>query len=316
MVLITTSAIALQKALQGDTHYQYQKTIVLKEDCFFWSQEIFWHLPHILSNNASGAVLMKRKRILLVLAGSWVMAGVLCLAYSLYHHSLYEQSLEIFSDLPQDEAAEYMAEEFPGSGETEGIPVSGEEEPDEWGKQIALTFDDGPHPVYTKKLLDGLRERNVKATFFLIGDSITGNEELIQQMQKDGHLIGNHTSSHVQLSKKTTKEAREEIRRTNQRILEVTGKEPVYIRPPFGSWSEELETMVPMTVVLWDVDPLDWKVQDQDKVVRHVLKYVEDGDIILLHDVYETSVDAALEIIDTLSCQGYNFVTAEELLID
>ena len=85
---------------------------------------------------------MKRKIILLVLAGSWVMAGVLCLGYSLYHHSLYEQSLEIFSDLPQDEATEYMAEELPGTGETEGIPVSGEEEPDEWGKQIALTFDD------------------------------------------------------------------------------------------------------------------------------------------------------------------------------
>lgn len=196
------------------------------------------------------------------------------------------------------------------------IPVSGEEDPGEFGKQIALTFDDGPHPVYTKKLLDGLRKRNIKATFFLIGDSITGNEELVKQMQEDGHLIGNHTASHVQLSEKSPEMARGEIVRTNQKILEVTGQEPEYIRPPFGSWSEELENTVPMTVVLWDVDPLDWKVQDQDKIVRHVLKYVEDGDMILLHDVYETSVDAAFEIIDTLRCQGYNFVTAEELLIE
>lgn len=184
------------------------------------------------------------------------------------------------------------------------------------GKEIALTFDDGPHPVYTLKLLQGLRERGVHVTFFLIGDSIDGNEDIIRQMKEDGHLIGNHSQSHTQLTKEKAAAVCEEINRTNQKIYNITGEIPSYIRPPFGSWSEELECLVPMTVVLWTIDPLDWKVQDKDKVVSYVIRRVDDSSIILLHDVYDTSVDAALEIIDTLSQQGYNFVTVDELLID
>lgn len=183
-------------------------------------------------------------------------------------------------------------------------------------KQIALTFDDGPHSRYTMELLEGLRKRGVQATFFLIGDSVTGNEEIIRRMHEDGHLIGNHSLTHTQLTKEKAAEACEEINRTNQKIYEITGEMPSYIRPPFGSWSEELECLVPMTVVLWDIDPLDWKVQNKQKVVRHILNHAEDGSIILLHDVYETSVEAALEVIDTLSQEGYNFVTVDEMLID
>lgn len=183
-------------------------------------------------------------------------------------------------------------------------------------KLAALTFDDGPHPVYTKRLLDGLKKRNVKATFFLIGASIDGNEEIVRQMKEDGHLIGNHSHTHVQLTAEDTAKACEEIDMTNQKIFEITGEYPTYIRPPYGSWSEELECMVPMTVVLWDIDPLDWKYQSSQRVVKHILKYVEDNSIILLHDVYGSSVDAALEVIDTLTAQGYTFVTVDELLID
>ncbi|PNV60058.1 peptidoglycan N-acetylglucosamine deacetylase [Clostridium sp. chh4-2] len=183
-------------------------------------------------------------------------------------------------------------------------------------KLVALTFDDGPHPVYTKRLLDGLKKRNVNATFFLIGASIEGNEEIVRQMKEDGHLIGNHSHTHVQLTAEDTQKACEEIDMTNQKIFEITGEYPTYIRPPYGSWSEELECMVPMTVVLWDIDPLDWKYQSSQRVVKHILKYVEDNSIILLHDVYGSSVDAALEVIDTLTAQGYTFVTVDELLID
>lgn len=183
-------------------------------------------------------------------------------------------------------------------------------------KQIALTFDDGPHAVYTPRLLDGLRERNVRASFFLIGNSIDGKEEIIKQMQEDGHLIGNHSQTHIQLTGEAAAKACEEINRTNEKIYEITGEYPMYIRPPFGAWSDELECLVPMTVVLWNVDPLDWKIQNKDRIVRHVSKKAEEGSIILLHDVYGTSVEAALEIIDTLTRQGYNFVTVDELLID
>lgn len=183
-------------------------------------------------------------------------------------------------------------------------------------KYIALTFDDGPHKIYTPKLLEGLRERGVHVTFFLIGQNIDGNEDIIRQMKADGHLIGNHSQNHIQLTKEQTKEACDQINRTNEKIKSITGEMPAYVRPPFGSWSEELEGMVPMRVVLWSVDPLDWKTQNKNRIVRHIVSHAEDGSIILLHDVYETSVEAALEVIDTLSAEGYNFVTVDELLID
>lgn len=183
-------------------------------------------------------------------------------------------------------------------------------------KTVALTFDDGPHPVYTPKLLAGLKERGVHVTFFLIGQNIDGNEDIIRQMKEDGHLIGNHSQNHMQLTREQTKEACDQINRTNEKIKSITGQTPEYVRPPFGSWSEELECIVPMKVVLWNVDPLDWKTQNKNRIVRHIINHVEDGSIILLHDVYDTSVDAALEVIDTLSLEGYNFVTVDELLID
>ena len=184
------------------------------------------------------------------------------------------------------------------------------------GKFVALTFDDGPHPEFTKELLDGLRERNVKASFFLIGKCIPGNEELVKQMQEDGHLIGTHCYTHKDLTKISAEKACEEIVKTNVLIQGITGKLPEYIRPPYGIWSGELDDCVQMTRVAWTIDTLDWKNQDTAKIVRHIQKNVGKHQIILMHDTYKTSVDAALEAIDTLKEQGYTFVTIDELLID
>lgn len=183
-------------------------------------------------------------------------------------------------------------------------------------KEIALTFDDGPHPVYTRKLLDGLKERGVRVSFFLIGQNIDGNEDIIRRMKEEGHLIGNHSQSHMRLSKENIDAAYQQIKATNQKIFDITGEVPSYIRPPYGSWSEELECVIPMTVALWDVDTMDWKSQNKNQIVRHVIKHADDGSVILMHDVYETSVEAALEIIDTLTKEGYNFVTVDELLVE
>ncbi len=184
------------------------------------------------------------------------------------------------------------------------------------GSCIALTFDDGPHPVYTPMLLDGLKERGVKASFFLLGDSIDGNEELVKRMAEEGHLIGNHTFSHVRISKISTEEAVREIEETNEKLRNIVGEMPEYVRPPYGEWTEELGERLSMEPVFWDVDPLDWKVLDSAAVVNHVVKNCGDGSIVLLHDSYETTVRAALEIIDTLGQRGYTFVTADELLVD
>lgn len=178
--------------------------------------------------------------------------------------------------------------------------------------QVAITFDDGPGP-YTEKLLDELLKRNVKATFFLIGESAEKYPDIVKRMHDEGHLIGNHTYSHIELACVSLKKALEEIEKTNNIILNLTGETPGYIRPPYGYWTKQIEKNVNMEPVLWDVDPRDWSVLDEQKVTCHVVKNIENGDIILLHDIFETSVNAALNIIDILEINGYEFVTVEEL---
>ena len=182
--------------------------------------------------------------------------------------------------------------------------------------KVALTFDDGPHPVYTPELLDGLKERGVCATFFVVGENIPGNEEILRRMDAEGHLIGNHTYKHVKLSYLDSARACAEVEKTNALICEVTGKEPEFIRPPFGEWKKAMECSFEMIPVLWDVDPLDWTTKNTALVVERVLKDTKPGNIILLHDYYQSSVDAALEIVDTLTQRGYEFVTVDELILE
>lgn len=182
--------------------------------------------------------------------------------------------------------------------------------------KLAITFDDGPSETMTPLLLDGLKERNVKATFFIMGKYAEENPEILKRMKQEGHLIGNHTYHHVQLNKVSEQEFVEEIESTNRLITEITGERPQFLRPPFGAWDKKLEKQVDMIPVLWDVDPLDWCKDDVDCIVRNVISHVEENDIILLHDRYSTSVTAAMQIIDELTKQGYEFVTVEELLMD
>lgn len=183
-------------------------------------------------------------------------------------------------------------------------------------KYIALTFDDGPSRKYTPILLDGLKERGVHATFFLMGKNIEGEEDIVKQMSEEGHLIGNHSYEHIQLTKAGAKAVCEAVEHTQEQIEAITGKRPEYIRPPYGDWNEELEEEIGMTPVLWSLDSLDWKLKDTGKIIHQVLKDVKDGDIILLHDIFPSSVEAALELIDILQREGYVFVTADELLIE
>lgn len=181
---------------------------------------------------------------------------------------------------------------------------------------VALTFDDGPNARYTEALLDGLKEREVRASFFLVGQCIEGNEDTVRRMAEEGHLIGVHCMEHRDLTREPEEEAVRQLMDTAAMIGAVTGRTPEYIRPPFGKWSSGLQEAVPMETVLWSVDSLDWKLQDTDRIVRRVLKDTEDGDIILMHDEFQTSVEAAMEIIDNLLAKGYTFVTVDELTID
>ena len=181
--------------------------------------------------------------------------------------------------------------------------------------QAALTFDDGPDSRYTPLLLDGLKERNVRVSFFLLGEKVEQYPELVERMQKEGHLVGNHTYHHVQLNKLNETKAREEILKTNNLIYETTGVYPLYLRPPFGAWKKNLELCVEMLPVFWTIDTLDWKVQNTEKIVRTVQEQIEDGAIILMHDEYDTSVEAALQVVDELKSQGYELVTVDQLIL-
>ncbi|MBQ7795670.1 MAG: polysaccharide deacetylase family protein [Lachnospiraceae bacterium] len=187
-------------------------------------------------------------------------------------------------------------------------------------KVAALTFDDGPNHEYTELLLQGLRERDVKASFFLIGESIEGNEALIKQMVEDGHLIGVHCMQHTELTKEKVDHAIAQLESAKDRIEEVTGNQVEYLRPPFGSWNEVLDETVraelDMEPVFWDVDSRDWELRSTSAIVKKVVRDTENGDIILMHDEFGTSVDAAFQIIDNLMAKGYTFVTVNELMVD
>lgn len=184
--------------------------------------------------------------------------------------------------------------------------------------RIAITFDDGPNATCTPKLLDGLKERGVKATFFLIGQNIekNGNREIVKRMYEEGHLIGNHTYHHVEITKVSNEEAYQEIVMTNELISSITGEEVQFMRPPFGLWQKELEQKIHVLPVMWSIDPLDWATENVDEIVNKVVTEAEENDIILLHDCYDSSVKAALKIIDRLTAEGYEFVTVDELMMD
>lgn len=182
--------------------------------------------------------------------------------------------------------------------------------------KIAITFDDGPHPYYTEQLLDGLQERNVPATFFVTGKQAEAYPELVKRMQDEGHLIGNHTYSHIQLGKGNRKIYIEELVKTNEVIKEITGEETQYVRPPYGSWDKSIEAELTMFPVLWTIDPLDWCSDNVSCIVQKVIAKAGENDIILMHDQYKTTVTAAFEIIDELKAQGYEFVTVDEILFD
>ncbi len=183
-------------------------------------------------------------------------------------------------------------------------------------KRIAITFDDGPNLEYTTQLLDGLRERDVQATFFLLGQNIGKHPEIVCTMHEDGHLIGNHTYSHMELTESVGEAYVEEIQKTNELIFALTGENTEYIRPPYGAWDEGYEEKLDMIPVFWTIDPQDWCTFDARTIVARVTEQAEEDAIILLHDSYQSSVDAALEIIDILQAEGYEFVTVDELLME
>ena len=181
-------------------------------------------------------------------------------------------------------------------------------------KLVALTFDDGPHPDYTGPLLDGLKQRGVRATFFLVGTQIQYAPELVPRMAREGHQIGVHTYSHVSVTGLEQEEFRLQVEGTRRLICSMLGERELWLRPPYGILDENAQSWADGPVILWSVDPEDWKDDKVKRIKEHLVTNVRDGDIILMHDIYPSSVEAALAAVDELKRQGFCFVTVAELM--
>ena len=184
----------------------------------------------------------------------------------------------------------------------EQLVLSAEEKTEK--KRIALTFDDGPHPIYTPQMLELLEEEQVPATFFLLGENVELYGDVVKDIAREGHLIGNHTYHHVQVTSLSLDEACKEIQETSDLIEELTGTGTEYVRPPFGTWNEELEERLNLIPVMWSIDTKDWTTQNVDCIVREAVKHAEDHDIILMHDSYQSTVDAVKRVIEQLEAEG------------
>ena len=190
------------------------------------------------------------------------------------------------------------------------VPVRAEENE----KMVALTFDDGPSGRFTRKLLDGLEERGAKATFLLCGYRMEQYPELTERICSDGHEIGLHGYSHQPMRDMCQRDTVQEIRRNMALLPE--GCKVSFLRPPGGMCSECVQTVAAefgLSILHWSVDPKDWAIHDAKSIANTVLSRIRDGDVILLHDMSDSSVEAALAIIDALQSQNYRFVTVTEL---
>ncbi len=190
-------------------------------------------------------------------------------------------------------------------------------------KQVALTFDDVPDPRFTPQVLDALRKEDVKATFFVVGHRAKKYPNLLRKIHQEGHIIGNHSYSHPQFKNRSLKQFQNEILRTEKIIANVIGYRPKLIRPPYGEINEEQIKWAKThgyTIVNWNVDSLDWKGLNAEKVKQNVLQALGPGSIVLQHAGGGTGSDlsgtiqALPDIIRSLKTQGYHFVTLPELL--
>lgn len=183
-------------------------------------------------------------------------------------------------------------------------------------KLIALTFDDGPSSVNTPVLLDGLAQRGVHVTFFLVGSMAADNHDLVRRMVAEGHQIGLHTYDHSSaqgLTGLSESQFRAQVDTTRDLLTALTGETFFVFRPPYGFVDNSVRLWADAPIILWSVDTEDWRDQNVERITQHIVSHAEDGAIILLHDIFSTSVESALKAIDILMDQGYRFVTVDEL---
>jgi len=181
-----------------------------------------------------------------------------------------------------------------------------------------MTFDDGPHGANTPRLLEMLKQRGIKATFFCVGQCVAEYPEIAKRIVEEGHEIASHSWSHPQLSSMSEASVRDQLERTHQAIKQATGIAPKVFRPPYGAFTLRQRNWASAVygykTILWDVDPLDWKVRNASHVQSEILRQTVPGSIILSHDIHKSTIDAMPATLDALLAKGYKFVTVSELL--
>ena len=186
------------------------------------------------------------------------------------------------------------------------------------GPYIAMTFDDGPSATLTPKLLDLLAAHHIKATFFVLGEMVAEHPEILAQAAREGHEIASHSWSHPNLAKMSQENVRSQLQRTDDEIKSATGKRPTLFRPPYGSITERQKRWIHdeygYDIILWDVDPLDWKRPGPAVVRNRILKETRAGSIVLSHDIHPGTIEAMPSTFDELEAKGFKFVTVSELL--
>lgn len=212
------------------------------------------------------------------------------------------------NDVPSEEPEEPIEPEEP----VIEIPVRDEEFFKD-KKLVALTFDDGPNYKVTDEFLNQLSIRNAKVSFFLVGNRVINQPNLTRTLVEQGHVVGSHGYSHANLTKLDENALAYEIDESIRVIEANTGVKVKYFRPPYGSYNSYVLGFRNYAFILWSVDTNDWKYRDSDYICNYLVETVKDGDIVLLHDLYKTSVDGALCAIDILKEQGYEFVNLDEL---
>ena len=182
------------------------------------------------------------------------------------------------------------------------------------GKMIAFTFDDGPHKSNTDEILALLAEYGAHATFFMQGCNASYYPDVVQRVYASGNEIGNHTWDHANLKKSSVETIHQQVDDAANQIQSITGVRPFFVRPPYGAVNDTVREEVAEPMIYWSVDSLDWDSRDPDQIVPLVLSEVEDGDIILFHDIHATTIPAIARLLPELTAQGYTIVSVGELI--
>ncbi|VRA90219.1 peptidoglycan N-acetylglucosamine deacetylase A [Streptococcus pneumoniae] len=181
-------------------------------------------------------------------------------------------------------------------------------------KVVALTFDDGPNPATTPQVLETLAKYDIKATFFVLGKNVSGNEDLVKRIKSEGHVVGNHSWSHPILSQLSLDEAKKQITDTEDVLTKVLGSSSKLMRPPYGAITDDIRNSLDLSFIMWDVDSLDWKSKNEAAILTEIQHQVANGSIVLMHDIHSPTVNALPRVIEYLKNQGYTFVTIPEML--